>query len=70
MSLSTNTSQFSKEVEENSISGNIDGPEGGFEAIMQAIMCKKEIGWRKDARHLLIYASDASYHLAGDGKVN
>ena len=24
----------------------MDAPEGGFDAIMQAIVCKDEIGWR------------------------
>ena len=28
------------------VSGNLDAPEGGFDAIMQAIVCKDEIGWR------------------------
>lgn len=69
MSLSINTSKFSHEVEESKTSGNIDGPEGGFDAIMQSIVCKDIIGWRRDARKLLIFTTDADFHSAGDGRV-
>ncbi|GBP10848.1 Integrin beta-PS [Eumeta japonica] len=48
---------------------NIDSPEGGFDAIMQAIVCKSQIGWRDQARHLLVFSTDAGYHYAGDGKL-
>lgn len=70
MQLNTNTSLFLEEVEKSAISGNIDGPEGGLDAIMQSIVCDHLIGWRRDARHLLIYTSDASFHFAGDGRVS
>ncbi|KAI6220095.1 Integrin beta-PS [Aphelenchoides fujianensis] len=39
MSLTTNTNKFAKEVDKAEISGNLDAPEGGFDAIIQAIMC-------------------------------
>lgn len=39
MSLTTNTNKFSKEVEKAEISGNLDAPEGGFDAVVQAIAC-------------------------------
>lgn len=52
-----------------SVSGNLDAPEGGFDAIMQAIVCKDEIGWRDKARRLLVFSTDASFHYAGDGKL-
>lgn len=51
------------------MSGNLDAPEGGFDAIMQAIVCKREIGWRDQARRLLVFSTDAGFHYAGDGKV-
>ena len=70
MSLDTNTNKFIKLVEESPISGNIDGPEGGFDAIMQSIVCRDEIGWRRDARHLLIVTTDAGFHHAVDGRVS
>lgn len=51
------------------VSGNLDAPEGGFDAIMQAIVCKDQIGWRDQARRLLVFSTDAGFHYAGDGKV-
>uniref|UniRef100_H2YJT9 Integrin beta n=1 Tax=Ciona savignyi TaxID=51511 RepID=H2YJT9_CIOSA len=50
-------------------SSNLDNPEGGLDAMMQAIVCKESINWRKDATHLLVYSTDASFHYAGDGKL-
>ncbi|KAL3282739.1 hypothetical protein HHI36_005908 [Cryptolaemus montrouzieri] len=69
MSLSTNHTKFSSQVSEAQVSGNLDTPEGGFDALMQAIVCKKEIGWRYQARHLLVFSTDAEFHIAGDGKL-
>lgn len=51
------------------VSGNLDGPEGGLDAMMQVIVCTKEIGWRQKARHLIVFSTDAIFHIAGDGKV-
>lgn len=51
------------------MSGNLDGPEGGLDAMMQVIVCTKEIGWRQKARHLIVFSTDAIFHIAGDGKV-
>ncbi|XP_076824763.1 integrin beta-3-like [Clavelina lepadiformis] len=50
-------------------SSNLDNPEGGLDAMMQAIVCQQSIKWRKDATHLLVYSTDASFHYAGDGKL-
>ena len=30
---------------------------------------KQIIGWRANARHVLLYLTDAGFHFAGDGKV-
>jgi integrin beta 1 len=51
------------------VSGNLDAPEGGFDAIMQAIVCENDIGWREQARRLLVFSTDAGFHYAGDGKL-
>ena len=40
MSLTTDTRTFAGEVKKAQVSGNLDAPEGGFDAIMQAIVCK------------------------------
>jgi len=69
MPLSTNTDLFAREVNRAAVSGNLDAPEGGFDAIMQAIVCKDQIGWRNRARRLLVFSTDASFHYAGDGKL-
>lgn len=58
-----------KEVEDAPVSGNLDAPEGGFDAIMQAIVCQEHIKWRREARRLLVFSTDAGFHYAGDGKV-
>jgi len=56
-------------VEKTPISGNIDYPEGGFDALMQVMVCENEIGWRNDSLHMIIFSTDAESHYAGDGKV-
>nr|XP_016942202.1 integrin beta-PS isoform X1 [Drosophila suzukii]XP_036675853.1 integrin beta-PS isoform X1 [Drosophila suzukii]XP_036675854.1 integrin beta-PS isoform X1 [Drosophila suzukii] len=69
MPLNNNTESFSEEVKAAKVSGNLDAPEGGFDAIMQAIACRSEIGWRDSARRLLVFSTDAGFHYAGDGKL-
>merc|ERR1719447_259100 len=69
MSLTTDTRTFAGEVKKAQVSGNLDAPEGGFDAIMQAIVCKDAIGWRDKARRLLVFSTDAGFHYAGDGKL-
>uniref|UniRef100_A0A1I8PFU3 Integrin beta n=1 Tax=Stomoxys calcitrans TaxID=35570 RepID=A0A1I8PFU3_STOCA len=69
MPLSTNTAKFTTEVKNAPVSGNLDAPEGGFDAIMQAIACRQQIGWREQARRLLVFSTDAGFHFAGDGKL-
>jgi Integrin beta chain VWA domain len=36
---------------------------------MQVLACKKEIGWRDQANKIVVVATDAGFHYAGDGKV-
>ncbi|CAH0754478.1 unnamed protein product [Bemisia tabaci] len=69
MSLSQNTSLFAGLVRNAAVSGNLDAPEGGFDAIMQAVVCREQIGWREKARRLLVFSTDAGFHYAGDGKL-
>lgn len=57
-------------VKDAPVSGNLDAPEGGFDAIMQAVVCRDQIGWRDQARRLLVFSTDAGFHYAGDGKVS
>jgi integrin beta 1 len=69
LSLTKNMSLFLDEVKKARLSGNLDNAEGGFDAIMQVISCKKEIKWRKMARKIILFATDGIFHYAGDGKV-
>lgn len=69
MSLDTDSSEFVRKVADTQISGNLDAPEGGFDAIMQAIVCTQQIGWREKSRKLLVFSTDAGFHYAGDGKL-
>uniref|UniRef100_A0A8D8UPU8 Integrin beta n=1 Tax=Cacopsylla melanoneura TaxID=428564 RepID=A0A8D8UPU8_9HEMI len=70
MPLNENSGRiFSDQVKGAKVSGNLDGPEGGFDAIMQAIVCTEQIGWREKARRLLVFSTDAGFHHAGDGKL-
>ncbi|RXG59556.1 Integrin beta-PS [Armadillidium vulgare] len=66
--LSTDASHFVQEVDKAPVSGNLDAPEGGFDAIMQAIKCKEQIGWRESARHLLLFTTDAGIVKPNDGE--
>ncbi|XP_028663148.1 integrin beta-2 [Erpetoichthys calabaricus] len=68
LDLTDNEENFKNEVSRQAISGNLDAPEGGLDAIMQATVCEKDIGWRNNTR-LLVYASDDGFHFAGDGKL-
>ena len=47
------------------MSGNLDAPEGGFDAIMQSIVCVDEIKWRSRSRKLLLFSTDSEFHSAG-----
>ncbi|NP_999730.1 integrin beta-C subunit precursor [Strongylocentrotus purpuratus] len=67
--LTLETDRFTEEISKVNSSGNLDSPEGGMDALMQATVCTDEIGWRERARHLLVYTTDASFHIAGDGKL-
>lgn len=54
--LTVDSNEFVKRVREAKLSGNQDTPEGGFDAIMQSIVCK-DIGWRDQARRLLVFSA-------------
>ncbi|XP_065897542.1 integrin beta-1-like [Dysidea avara] len=67
--LSNDAAEFVNEIQDEIISGNLDSPEGGFDALLQTIVCQDIIGWRDNARHILVYLTDAGFHFAGDGKL-
>ncbi|XP_054077969.1 integrin beta-4 isoform X4 [Rissa tridactyla] len=65
--LTSNIDSFSKELRKERISGNLDAPEGGFDAILQTAVCKDKIGWRKDSTHLLVFSTESAFHYEADG---
>ncbi|XP_007429692.1 integrin beta-5 [Python bivittatus] len=69
LSLTDKIDRFNEEVQKQKVSRNRDAPEGGLDAILQAAVCEKEIGWRKEASHLLVFTTDDVPHIALDGKL-
>ncbi|XP_024070209.3 integrin beta-1 isoform X1 [Terrapene carolina triunguis] len=68
LNLTSEGRLFNELVGKQHISGNLDSPEGGFDAIMQVAVCGTQIGWRNVTR-LLVFSTDAGFHFAGDGKL-
>lgn len=49
---------------------NDDDPEALLEALLQSVVCTDVIGWRDEARKLVLVFTDQLYHVAGDGRVS
>lgn len=69
LALQDNIDVFIDKVTNIKMSGSLDNPEGGFDALMQVISCSKDIGWRDNARKIILFATDETSHFAGDGKL-
>ncbi|XP_074121253.1 integrin beta-4 isoform X8 [Sminthopsis crassicaudata] len=67
ISLTKDLEEFRHKLQRERISGNLDAPEGGFDAILQTAVCTKEIGWRKDSTHLLVFSTESAFHYEADG---
>ncbi|XP_076319797.1 integrin beta-PS-like isoform X1 [Tachypleus tridentatus] len=67
--LTGDTIKFKETVASASLSANLDDPEGGFDALMQATVCRKSIGWKKISRKIILFATASKSHSAGDGKL-
>ena len=39
------------------------------DVLKYVLKSQEQIGWRDRARRMLVYATDAGFHIAGDGKV-
>ncbi|XP_054454661.1 integrin beta-4 [Anoplopoma fimbria] len=65
--LTNNVTFFTSELQKERISGNLDAPEGGFDAILQAAVCGDKIGWRKHSTHLLVFSTESAFHYESDG---
>ncbi|KAG8194652.1 hypothetical protein JTE90_003124 [Oedothorax gibbosus] len=69
LSLNDDVTLFTQEVSRANLSGNLDNAEGGFDAIMQVIVCKEKIRWNDRSRKIILFATDGIFHYAGDGKL-
>ncbi|KAJ3607772.1 hypothetical protein NHX12_024823 [Muraenolepis orangiensis] len=58
---------FNSELQKELISGNLDAPEGGFDAILQTTVCEEQIGWRRHSTHLLVFSTESAFHYEADG---
>jgi len=38
--------------------------------LLQAVVCGEVVGWRENARRLILILTDRGYHIAGDGTVS
>uniref|UniRef100_A0A667Y754 Integrin beta n=1 Tax=Myripristis murdjan TaxID=586833 RepID=A0A667Y754_9TELE len=69
LSLTANITEFTRVVKRQRISGNMDTPEGGLDAMLQAAVCQVCLGWRPEAKRLLLLMTDQPSHLALDSRL-
>ncbi|MBN3306217.1 ITB6 protein, partial [Amia calva] len=67
--LTSSAEKFNEIIAKQQISANIDIPECGFDALMQAAVCGDKIGWRNNSMHLVVFVSDADSHFGMDSKM-
>ncbi|KAM9597477.1 integrin beta-4 isoform 2-T2 [Trichechus inunguis] len=67
ISLTQDVEEFRSKLQGERISGNLDAPEGGFDAILQTAVCTRDIGWRPDSTHLLVFSTESAFHYEADG---
>ncbi|CAJ1081121.1 integrin beta-4 isoform X1 [Xyrichtys novacula] len=65
--LTNDLNYFTNKLQKEKISGNLDAPEGGFDAILQAAVCEDKIGWRKQSTHFLVFSTESAFHYEADG---
>ncbi|MFT7808565.1 integrin beta-6 [Arapaima gigas] len=70
LSLTSSAEKFNEIISSQQVSGNVDIPECGFDAIMQAAVCGDKIGWRNDSMRLVVFVSDADSHFGMDSKMS
>ncbi|XP_034016876.1 integrin beta-8 [Thalassophryne amazonica] len=69
LSMTGNLTEFTRVMKHQRISGNMDTPEGGLDAMLQAAVCQREVGWRPEAKRLLLLMTDQTSHLALDSRL-
>ncbi|XP_026156771.1 integrin beta-8 isoform X2 [Mastacembelus armatus] len=68
LSMTGNMSEFTRVIKRQRISGNMDTPEGGLDAMLQAAVCQA-VGWRPESKRLLLLMTDQPSHLALDSRL-
>ena len=69
VNLTNSTDIFNIIIQDLLPSTSADDPEGTLDAMMQAVVCTNVVGWRKEARKVLLVLTDAIMHTAGDGRL-
>nr|XP_022914250.1 integrin beta-PS-like [Onthophagus taurus] len=69
LSLTEDVDEFKIKINNTPTATNIDAPEGGLEALLQVIACKKKIGWKDNSTRLVVFTTDDYSHIAGDGRL-
>ena len=69
VNFTNSTEIFNITIQDLLPSTSADDPEGTLDAMMQAVVCTNVVGWRKEARKVLLVLTDAIMHTAGDGRL-
>lgn len=69
VNLTNSTDLFGGSVQDLVISTSSDDQEGTLDAMMQAVICTNVVGWREEARKVLMVMTDDLMHVAGDGRL-
>uniref|UniRef100_A0AAY4CUQ0 Integrin beta n=1 Tax=Denticeps clupeoides TaxID=299321 RepID=A0AAY4CUQ0_9TELE len=67
IALTSDINIFKEKLKKENISGNLDAPEGGFDAILQTAVCQSQIGWREFSTHILVFSTESAFHYEADG---
>ncbi|CAG0885589.1 unnamed protein product [Darwinula stevensoni] len=71
LNFTYNMAHFVGNVSQAKLSGSLDAAEGGLDALYQAAVCERRLGWRNQSRRVILYTTDSKTmpHVAGDGKL-
>ncbi|XP_046454931.1 integrin beta-PS-like [Daphnia pulex] len=69
LSMTDDVTKFAETANSTKIVWTYDEPEGGFDALLQAMVCHDQIGWSPRSRRLIVFVTDAHAHLAGNGRL-
>lgn len=67
LTLTSVTGDFVEKIANTPILNGMDAPEAHGDALAQVVECAEQIGWRDDARRVVLLATDVEFHIAGDG---